>query len=76
MLLIASSFQQQGDDGLLLFHLMSSDNTLLIENEGEVAHTWPGVMEPRFSVQLQDNRMLLRTLNISQDGIEGSGDHV
>ena len=48
---------------------MSSDNTLLIENEGEVAHTWSGVMEPRFSVQLQGNRMLLRTLDISQDGM-------
>lgn len=59
-----------------MFSLISSDATLLVDNEGEVVHTRPGAIRAGLSVWLLGNGILLRTLNIGQGGIESSGDHV
>jgi len=48
-------------DGYTLFAPMKSTITYLIDNSGEVIHTWESDYEPRLSVYLLENKSIIRT---------------
>lgn len=48
-------------DGYTLFAPMASKNTYLINNDGEIVHTWKGNYWPGYSVYLLENGNLLHT---------------
>jgi len=48
-------------DGYTLFAPMRSTTTYLIDNSGEVVHTWESAYKPRLSVYLLENGNILRT---------------
>jgi hypothetical protein len=53
--------QQDPFDGYTLFAPMRSTTTYLINNSGEVVHTWGSDFRPRMSAYLLENGNLLRT---------------
>ena len=73
LFLLIPLLQSEANDGLLLFHPLSGNDTLLMDNSGEVIHTWSGSSGPGLSVKLLKNGVLLRTQNSGQGTIGGSG---
>jgi hypothetical protein len=54
-------------DGYTLFAPMPSNITYLIDNSGEVVHTWNSDYKPSLSVYLLENGSLLRTASIESN---------
>ena len=63
---------QSSWDGLTLFQPLASTTTYLIDNSGEVFHSWTGTYTPGDSVYLYDTDKLLRTIHV-QGTLGGSG---
>ena len=55
------SYIRESYDGYTLFSPMASTTTYLINNDGDVVHTWVSNYKPRLSVYLLENLNLLRT---------------
>ncbi|MCK5458988.1 MAG: aryl-sulfate sulfotransferase, partial [Thermoplasmatales archaeon] len=54
-------FDYDSFDGYILYTPMVSTNTFLINNSGEVVHTWDSYFKPALSVYLLENGNILRT---------------
>ena len=59
-------------EGYTLFAPISSTETYLINNCGELVHSWPSIYKPGLSCYLMENSVLLRTGRIQGQG-NGSG---
>lgn len=60
-------------NGYTLFAPNSETNTYLINNAGEVVHTWPGTARPGHSVYLLEDGTLLRTEEGEGQGFNSGG---
>ncbi len=60
-------------EGVTLFHPNGSTDTYLINNQGELVHTWPGTNNPGIAVYLLENGQLLRSGRVNDDYPFGGG---
>ncbi len=67
------SASQSPQEGHVLFAPLQDTNTHLLDNSGNVLHSWPSTDRPGNAVYLMDNGDLLRTLNLGVLSIGGAG---
>lgn len=66
-------YEPQAFEGYTLLAPLASRNTYLIDNCGRVLHTWTGSYEPRNSVTLQPDGLLLRTGRMPNGNFPAAG---
>jgi hypothetical protein len=73
LLLAASALAQGPAPGMRLYSQLGTTDTHLIDNQGNVVHTWPSTYQPGISTYLQNDGLLLRSILTKPPPIVGGG---